>query len=439
VVLLSCAEVLVDDVVVEPCSGLKGELRVPGDKSISHRAAFLGALSDEGIRVDNFSSGEDCASTLRCLEALGFSVVRSGGRVSVSRGSGPSDPAEPLYAGNSGTTARLLCGLMSAVPGLFGVITGDGSLRGRPMGRVVEPLRSLGARIDGRDGGRLLPLSIRGARLSGGRLELRVPSAQVKTALILAGLMGGDVLTVAEPHLSRDHTEVMLEHLGVPVRRNGLSVTVYPVDRVPGGAWEVPGDMSSAAFWLVAGAVVPRSDLVVRGVCLNRGRTGLLDALRAMGCHVEVHPRSPQGGEAVGDVRVRHSNLRGIKVQPHQVPSMVDELPVLAVAASLAQGQTEIRGAGELRHKECDRIGAMAQGLSAMGVRIREVEDGWVIQGNGGAPLSPARVDSYGDHRIAMALAVGALAASGPVEIRGASCVSISYPEFFDHLKGLVS
>lgn len=420
---------------IAPATGLKGTVSVPGDKSISHRAAFLGCLSREGIEVANYSSGADCASTLRCLERLGFSVDRAGQGVRVRRGEGPCEAHVTLDAGNSGTTARLLCGLLSGIPGAFSVITGDESLSRRPMSRVVDPLRNLGARIDGREGGRLLPLSVRGTRLTGGTCTLSVASAQVKTALMIAGLCSQGSVTVIEPLATRDHTEIMLEHLGVPIRREDRTITTYPFDDLPGGSWRVPGDFSSAAFWLVAAAIVPGSELLLPGVGLNPTRTGLLEALKEMGLSVAVEDPSFSGGEPTGTMRVRSSSLEGTCIVREQVPAMVDELPVLAVAATQARGVTEVRGAGELRVKECDRIAAMADGLSDLGADIEARPDGWVIRGP--RRLRAGRVDSRGDHRIAMALAVAGLAADGPVEIEGAECVDISYPGFFADLERL--
>jgi len=418
-----------------PVRGLSGTVWVPGDKSVSHRAAFLGCLSKDGIEVANYSPGADCASTLRCLRQLGFSVTRQEGSVHVSRGEGPGEPKGTLDAGNSGTTARLLCGLVSGISGVFAMIMGDESLSRRPMNRVVDPLRNLGARIDGRDGGRFLPLSIRGTRLVGGTCTLAVASAQVKTALMIAGLCSQGSVTVIEPLATRDHTEIMLEHLGVPLRREDRTITTYPFDDLPGGSWRIPGDFSSAAFWTVAAAIVPGSELSLPGVGLNPTRTGLLRVLEGMGLSAKVEDPSTSGGEPTGTLRVRSSRLEGTRVVREQVPTMVDELPVLAVAATQAHGITEIRGAEELRVKECDRIAAMAEGLSALGADIEAHPDGWTIRGP--KPLKGGVVNSRGDHRIAMALAVAALAARGPVEIEGTGCVDISYPGFFADLERL--
>lgn len=417
---------------VLPALSIQGELHIPGDKSLSHRAGFLGALSTQGIEVTNFSFGADCTSTLACLAQLGCTVIRDEDRVKVSRGSGIRETEGTLDAGNSGTTARLMCGLLAGIPGAFSIISGDESLRRRPMSRVVDPLKTIGARIDGRSGGQRLPLSIRGTRLCGASYLLPVASAQIKTTLMLAGLSAQGSVTVTEPTPTRDHTEIMLEHLGVPVRREGSSITVYPFEDLPGGSWRIPGDFSSAAFWIVAAALLPDSDLILRGVGINPTRTGMLETLRQMGLDVQIESPCLSGGEKMGDLRVKGSSLTSISIDAESVPALVDELPVLAVAATQAEGVTDIRGAGELRVKECDRISAMTEGLRALGASLDEHEDGWTIRG--GSQLRGGTVRSRGDHRIAMALAIAGLAADGPVEIDDTDCVAISYPNFFDHL-----
>ncbi|MCF7936644.1 MAG: 3-phosphoshikimate 1-carboxyvinyltransferase [Synergistales bacterium] len=417
---------------VLPARSLQGEITPPGDKSISHRAAFLGARSSSGIEVTNYAPGADCASSLECLRQLGCRVERDGHRVRVGGGGPVRETETALDAGNSGTTARLLCGLLAGIPGAFSVVTGDESLRRRPMSRVVDPLRTLGARIDGRDGGTRLPLSIRGTLLTGGSYTPPQASAQVKTALLLAGLSARGSVTVTEPLPSRDHTEIMLDYLGVPITRKGNSVTVYPFPDIPGGEMRVPGDISSAAFWVAAAAILPDSSLTLRGVGRNPTRTGSLDALGRMGLQMAWGRESTSGGEAVGDLTVTSSPVRAIRIGAAEVPAMVDELPVLAVAATQAEGTTEIRGAGELRVKECDRIAAMTEGLRALGADVEEHDDGWTIRGGG--RLRGGAVESRGDHRIAMALAVAGLAADGPVEIDGADCVAVSYPGFFDDM-----
>jgi len=418
---------------ISPLEGMRGSCTVPGDKSISHRAALLGALSQEGMDISGYAPGEDCGRTLACLEQLGCRVLREGSRVHVSRGEGIRESQEVLYAGNSGTSARLLCGLLAGVPGFFGIIAGDASLSALPMERVVAPLRSAGARIDGREGGNRLPLCIRGASLVGGTFTLSVASAQVKTALLLAGLSSQGSVTVAEPSPSRDHTERMLGFLGLPLVQEENRITLFPYPELPGAAWEIPGDFSSAAFWIVGAALVPDSELLLEKVGLNPTRTGLLEVLERMGLHLQVENLHESGGEPRGNLRICSSSLESTRVVASEVPRMVDELPVLAVAATQAKGKTEIRGARELRYKECDRIRGMAEGLATLGADIQELEDGWIITGP--TPLHGGKVKTLGDHRIAMALSIAALVADGPVELDDPACVNISYPSFFEDLE----
>lgn len=424
---------------IRPQEGIVGEIKVPGDKSISHRAALLGSLSREGIEVENFSPGEDCASTLSCLRTMGCEVNKDAvsGKVSVKAPDGLKEPSDVLDAGNSGTTARLILGLISGIPNIFAVITGDESLKRRPMGRVAKPLVAMGAKIDGREFGEKLPLAVRGRKLTGGVHTLQVASAQVKTAILFAGLRAQGATTVIEPTLTRDHTEIMLEHLGIPIFRKGLKVTVYPVSTLNGASWTIPGDFSAAAFWIVAAAITGESELQIKKVNVNPTRTGLLRVLQRMGLDYNIEDEILSGGERMATITVRSSYLKGTKVMPEEIPSMIDELPVLAVAATQAEGTTEIRGAGELRVKESDRIQAMTEGLKRMGAQIEELQDGWIIKGK--TKLSGARLKSFGDHRIAMALAVAGLAADDSVILEGESCVHISYPSFFEDLKALAT
>ena len=421
--------------MIHPAKRISGTVELPGDKSISHRAALLGAVSLEGVRVRNFSDGVDCASTLACLEEAGAAIRQKDASLSVSAPSGLQSPPTPLDAGNSGTTARTLCGLLAGRPGLDAVITGDDSLSKRPMLRIVEPLRSAGAVVTGHDGGRTLPLEISGRRLRGATHVLKVASAQVKTALLLAGLSSDEPTTVIEPHPTRDHTERMLSHLGVPFYMDGRSITMAPSKPLKGGEWTIPGDFSSAAFWIVAAAILPDSVVTLPGVGLNPTRTALLRVLERMGLAFTEKPSGLWGGEPAGTVTVHSSGLKGTEVGGAEIPLMIDELPVLAVAAALAEGTTEIRDAMELRHKECDRIVAMARGLSALGAAVTELEDGWRITGP--SKLTGGVVSSYGDHRVAMAMAIAALAADGPVHIDDGDCAAISYPSFFSTLDRL--
>ncbi len=422
---------------VRPSSGLRGRVRVPGDKSISHRAALLGALGEGTTRIDGFLESEDCLATLQCLSLLGTSVRRlaPGSYEIHGRGrDGFEEPLDVLDCGNSGTTMRLLIGILASQP-VFSVLTGDGSLRGRPMGRVIEPLREMGARIYGRAGDTKAPLAVLGAScLQGKTHRLPVASAQVKSALLLAGLRSKGVTAVTEPARSRNHTEVMLQQLGVPVRVDGLTVAVEGGILPRGGEISVPGDISSAAYLMVAAAILPDSDITIANVGINSTRAGIIHALLSMGADLQIEPL-PGKGEPKANIRIRTSPLRGTEIGGPIVPTLIDELPVIAAAAAFAEGTTVVRDAAELRVKECDRITAMAQELGRLGVDIKETADGWVIRG--GASLSGGRVSGRGDHRVVMALTVLGLAMSSPVEIEQAEAVSISFPDFAATLREL--
>jgi 3-phosphoshikimate 1-carboxyvinyltransferase len=411
---------------VAPGRPLRGLLRVPGDKSISHRAAILGGIARGVTRVSGFLRAEDCLSTLRCLRALGV-VIQEQGDVLEIEGGPLAEPEDVLDVGNSGTTIRLLAGVLAGHP-FHSVLTGDASIRRRPMARVAEPLRQMGARISGRRGGRLAPLAIAGAPLRGIAYATPVASAQVKSAVLLAGLFAQGETSVTEPSQSRDHTERMLSAFGVPVRHAALTARVIGPATLRGAAVRVPGDLSSAAFFLVAGALVPGSEVAVADVGINPTRTGVLDILRLMGAHVEVRDEREEGGEPVGTVAVRAAPLGGIVIAGDVIPRAIDELPVLAVAACLAAGETVIRDAAELRVKESDRVAVLARELGRLGADIAPQPDGLVIAG--GRRLHGGRVRSGGDHRIAMALAVAGLCADGPVIIEDSACVETSFPGF---------
>jgi 3-phosphoshikimate 1-carboxyvinyltransferase len=412
---------------IEPASSFRGRFRLPGDKSISHRAALFGALASGPTCVRNYSSAADCESTLRCLRALGVTLHRDGYLVTVE-GRGPeawAAPSDVLDAGNSGTTLRLLAGPLAGRP-FRSVLTGDESLRRRPVERVAAPLRAMGATATTTDGHP--PLSIEGGALRGITWEMPVASAQVKTAVLLAGLQAEGKTTVREPAASREHTERMLPVFGVEVEREGLSATVRGGARLRGAEIVVPGDASSAAFLVVAALVLPDAEVHIDGVLLSPTRIGFVDVLRAMGGRVETRLETTTP-EPVGSIFAASSRLHGTTVDPARVASLIDEVPALAVAACRAEGTFTLTGARELRVKESDRIAAIAQGLGRLGARIRELPDGLVVEG--GRPLRGAAVRSLGDHRIAMALAVAALAAEGPTGIEGAECVDVSFPEFF--------
>ncbi|MCR4398776.1 MAG: 3-phosphoshikimate 1-carboxyvinyltransferase [Firmicutes bacterium] len=421
------------------CSRIRARVGVPGDKSISHRAAMIGAIAEGETILANFSPGADCLATLDCLRALGVAIECPPGRVSI-RGvglSGLREPADILDCGNSGTTMRLLAGILAG-QSFVSVLTGDASLRNRPMGRIIQPLRRMGATVDGRENGSKAPLFIRGPspERGCGLLPLRdytlpVASAQLKSCLMFAGLYARGTTTLLETTPSRDHTERILRLFGAKVRATGGSIGVDGFPRLQARHLEIPGDISSAAFWLAAAAISPGSEVLVESVGLNRLRSGFLHALRRMGCPVEVSP-AKDGWEPSGDVRAVGGTLHGIEITPEEVPSLIDEIPLVAVCAAVARGKTIVRGANELRHKECDRISAVIENLTEMGVPCGETPDGFWVEGVD--RLRGGFIRTHGDHRIAMAFAVAALAAEGETVIDDADCVSVSYPGFFEVL-----
>lgn len=413
-----------------PAAHVRGRFTLPGDKSLSHRLAILGAIAEGETRLSNFASAADCASTLGCLRALGVSIDQSGASVLVQgRGfAGLTAPGADLDAGNSGSTLRMLAGVLAGRP-FHATLTGDASLRGRPVERVAAPLRAMGARLTS-TGGRP-PLRIEGASLASLTWDLPVASAQVKTAILLAGLQAAGQTTVREPAPSRDHTERLLPLFGAPVERTGLTTSVRGGARLRSMQITVPGDVSSAAFLVVAAITRPGSEIRLDGVSLNPSRTAFIDVLRRMGADIEVESAGDEA-EPVGTIVARSSRLHGVDVAAESVPALIDELPVLAVAAAFAEGRFAVAGAAELRVKESDRIAALAEGLRAMGVRFEERPDGLAIEG--GRPLRGAAVRSHGDHRIAMSLAIAALGAEGATELADAECASVSFPEFFELL-----
>jgi 3-phosphoshikimate 1-carboxyvinyltransferase len=424
---------------------LKGELKPPGDKSVSHRAAILAALASGVSRIEGFLPAEDCLNTVSILQRLGVAIrflneARTALEVE-GRGLGglvaPATP-EPLYCGNSGTTMRLMLGVLAAHP-FRAVLSGDESLSRRPMRRVIDPLRSMGATIEaeGGEGDEHAPLAVAGCALKGMSFELRVASAQVKSAILLAGLHASGTTRVREPAQSRDHTERQLLRLGagfIPATDGWIGVEGgHQFGAAP---FPVPGDPSAAAFFAAASAIVPRSEVTLTGVCLNHGRTGFLTAMERMGARVTVANQREEGGETIGDITVKGgADLKGIRIAGELVPRLIDELPVLAVLACQAEGVTVIRDAAELRAKESDRIAVMAAELGKMGAKVGVLPDGMAIEG--GVPMHGAEVESHGDHRVAMALAVAALGAQGSTIIRGAECVATSYPGFMDDLGSL--
>ncbi len=416
--------------VAEPGGALRGRIRVPGDKSISHRAIMLGALADGATAIDGFLEGEDCLATLRAFRAMGVRIDGPDrGRVTVQGVGlhGLRAPDGPLDMGNSGTSMRLMSGILAG-QAFDTVLTGDASLTRRPMRRVTEPLARMGARIDGTERG-TAPLRIRGGqRLTGIDYPLPVASAQVKSCLLLAGLYAEGVTRITEPAPTRDHTERMLEGFGYPLtREGGRTVAVTGRGRLAGTEIDVPADISSAAFFLVGASIAPGSDLVLEHVGVNPTRTGAIDILRLMGADIEwLNPRLA-GGEPVADLRVRHAPLHGIRIPAELVPLAIDEFPALFVAAACAEGETVLTGAEELRVKESDRIQVMADGLAALGIAATPTPDGIVIRGGA---LSGGTVDSHGDHRIAMSFAVAALRARGSIRIGDCANVNTSFPGF---------
>jgi len=408
--------------------GFQGEIRVPGDKSISHRALLFGALADGETDISGFLDSEDTDATAGCLRAMGVQITR--GDVVRVRGVGLHGlhvPGQPLWVGNSGTTTRLLLGILAG-QSFPTTLEGDASLNRRPMDRVALPLRQMGAEVDGQGPRCTPPVTVRGGRLRAIAYASPVASAQVKSAILLAGLSAEGLTTVTEPEKSRDHTERMLRGFGVVVEEDGLTVGVRGGQTLRGQTVVVPGDISSAAFFLVGAAIIPRASVTVRGVGVNPTRSGLLDVLRAMGADLTLSNLREEGGEPVADLTVRHGALRGTEIGGSLIPRLIDELPVLAVAAAVADGVTVIRDARELRVKESDRIVTVARFLRAMGAEVEEREDGLVIQG--GRPLHAADVESDGDHRIAMSAAIAALAAGVPATIRGAASIATSFPNF---------
>jgi 3-phosphoshikimate 1-carboxyvinyltransferase len=423
---------------IEPAVAIVGHFAVPGDKSISHRAVLLGALGEGETHVRGFGRSADTEASVRAARALGAGVEDVADDELVVAGAGLRGlrpPESPIDCANAGTLIRLVAGILAGQDGRF-ELTGDESLRSRPMERIAEPLRRMGARVQTTDGH--APVVIEGSgSLRGIDYALPVASAQVKSAVLLAGLNASGPTTVVEPAPTRDHTELMLEAAGVRVRRRPTSVTVEPAAALRLGEVNVPGDFSSAAPLLVAAALVPGSDVTVHGVGLNPRRTGLLDVLERMGARIAVYNRRREAGEAVGDVQIQHAELVATRVDAGEVPLLVDELPLVALAASHARGETVVSGAEELRHKETDRIEAVFDGLRGAGARIQARPDGWTVIG---VPtrLRGGHVEARGDHRIAMLGAIAGLASREGVELEGAGTVAVSFPGFYDLLDSLV-
>jgi 3-phosphoshikimate 1-carboxyvinyltransferase len=427
----------------DPATALTGSVTPPADKSISHRAAMLAAMGTEPVRVRNYLHAEDTHSTLRAMRALGAEVIVEDGGDVIVRGVGlrtPRPPDEPIDVGNAGTLMRLLPGWLAGQDGKAFTLDGDDSIRRRPVDRIADPLRRMGARIDATDG-RLPPFTVHGTRLHSVAYELPMASAQVKSCVLLAGLVAEGATTVIEPVPTRDHTERMLAAAGVSVRRNGRHVTVAGLDALQLGDLAVPGDPSSAAFMIAAGALVPGSRLRVAGSGTNTTRTGFLRILERMGGDVTGDLEEPTGDEVVphepiGDLEVAHGPLTGTVVEPDEVPLAIDELPLVALLGCFAEGETVVRGAGELRLKESDRITTVVHGLRALGGDLEATDDGFVVRGTGG--LKGGTISSHGDHRLAMLGAVAGLASAEGVEVVGMDAAAVSYPTFTDDLAQLL-
>jgi 3-phosphoshikimate 1-carboxyvinyltransferase len=425
------------DLTIKSCARLQGTIAVPGDKSISHRAVMLGALATGVTEIHNFLMAEDCLTTIKCLEALGTTVKYENNVVTVQGKGlfGFQEPEDVLDCGNSGTTTRLMMGILAGQP-FSSTIIGDESLRSRPMGRVITPLSQMGANFIGRKNNTLLPITVRGQQLKALTYNTPVASAQLKSAILLAGLYADGITTVREPVQSRNHTELMLRFFDANIETDGLTTTIMGQPLLKGGKVIVPGDISSAAFIMVAAAIVPDSDVIISNVGINPTRDGVIEVLQAMGADITVYNLRQQSGEPIADLRIRGGLLKGIDIGGDIIPRLIDEIPILAVAASVAQGKTTFKDAAELRLKETDRIVVMAQELTKFGVKVEETPDGMVI--TGGKPLMGTVCSSYGDHRIAMALAIVGLVASGQTKIMGADSINISFPGFRNVLNSLL-
>ena len=429
----------VQTVVVEPTTRVRGRVRPPGDKSISHRYALFAAISEGVSTLEGYSTGADCASTLNCLRGLGIPVDvvgqdRAGLNVRVAGAGlrGFTRPAAILDAGNSGTTMRLLAGLLAG-NAFSAQITGDSSLRRRPMQRIIVPLERMGAHFESDDG--RPPLTIHGANpLTAINFQTEVPSAQIKSAVLLAGLHADGETRVTEAVPTRDHTERGLKAFGVDVRREGLTASIAGGQQPQAAALRVPGDISSAAFWMAAAASLPGSEVVIDQVGLNPTRTAIIDVLRRMGAHIAVEESAVTDAEPIGRIVVEHRALRAAEITPPEVPGLIDELPVLAALATHG-GELRVTGAAELRVKESDRISALASGFRRMGAVIEEYPDGFHVRGD--RRLRGGEVDAHNDHRLAMAFAIAALGATGATTIHDAGAAAVSYPEFFSVLESL--
>lgn len=425
------------DITVSKNTMLKGEITVPGDKSISHRAVMFGSLAEGTTEITGFLPGADCLSTISCFRSMGVEIEQTANRVLVhGKGlHGLSRPKDALDVGNSGTTMRLIAGILAGQD-FDARLTGDPSIRRRPMKRIITPLTQMNARIRSENGSGCAPLMIRPSALHGISYHSPVASAQVKSCILLAGMYAKDSTSVTEPVLSRNHTEIMLNYLGADVRTEGTTATITPEPKLIGRAINVPGDISSAAYFMAAGLITPNSELLIKNVGVNPTRDGIIEVLQNMGADITLLNRNDEG-EPVADILVRTSSLHGTEVGGAIIPRLIDELPIIAVLAAFADGTTVIRDAAELKVKESNRIDVMTANLQAMGADVTATEDGMII--HGGKPLHGAVVDSHLDHRVAMSLAVAGTVCDGEMTIKGGSCVDISFPGFYETVSGTVN
>ena len=418
-------------------NSLKGEVSIPGDKSISHRAVMFGSLAEGTTEVTNFLQGADCLSTIFCFRKLGIEIENTSQRILIhGKGlHGLTEPSDTLDTGNSGTTTRLISGILAGQR-FTTILNGDASIQKRPMKRIMTPLSMMGADITSLKGNDCAPLRICGGQLHGIAYTSPVASAQVKSCILLAGLYADAPTSVTEPVLSRNHTELMLAGFGAHVTSSGTTATIEPEPDLNGMKIEVPGDISSAAYFLAAGLMIPNSEIMIKNVGINPTRDGILRVAKEMGGNITILNEKTSGGEPTCDLLVRSSSLKGVTIGGEIIPTLIDEIPMIAVMACFAEGITTIKDAQELKVKESNRIDTVVTNLKAMGAHIEATDDGMIIEG--GYPLHGAVIDSHLDHRIAMSFAIGALGADGETRIEGADCVKISYPEFYQTLEKLI-
>ncbi len=422
---------------ISPVNALKGTLKVPGDKSISHRSIMFGSLAKGTTHVSGFLTGADCLSTISCFKAMGIHIDRQGEKVTVSGKGlrGLDKPQSILDVGNSGTTMRLMSGILAGQN--FDVqVTGDASIQKRPMNRIITPLSQMGADIKSLVGNGLAPLEIKPNTLKGMVYNTPVASAQIKSSILLANLYTNETTTIIEPAPSRNHSEIMLNHFGANIQSEGCTIVSHPIDELFANEVVVPADISSAAFFLVAGLIVPNSEIKLLDVGINPTRDGIIHVLKSMNGQIELDNIRTINGEKIADIIVKSSQLTGTTVSGDIIPTLIDEIPVIAIAAAYAEGITQIKDAAELKVKETNRIDAMVAEMTKMGAKVTGTDDGLIIEG--GQPLHGATIETYDDHRIAMSFAVAALCANGDTTILESECIAISYPNFFEQLKSLI-